>query len=232
MGFDVSSSQNFGFKCLINRPAICNARAKCIPSDANNFRPFTNGLGFAFIGKKMINSAVALLLLVCAPSAIVRTIAKIVVESINCISSWRLSHVGKKVRKIKPAITDGDTTASIILVGLIFWIITALFYSKPNNVKPRFRLPMFGVIKTHVGGACGRAFITKAATGSNFICLKMRHLYFFDASAITQTIEVAKRASIWRVANHNQSPESGANKIGPEHAYTPGTNVGELYHAV
>jgi hypothetical protein len=86
---------------------------------------------------------IGLLLASCFPSAVLRRIRTIIVDSSESKSTRAFTHVGEEVFKgITPTLTNGDASTPVALVRVVIGIITASFHACPAGVLRLFRLAM------------------------------------------------------------------------------------------
>ena len=85
---------------------------------------------------KIIPSIVALLHPI-SPTAILWRIICVVIPAFNCHSRWALAHIGHKVSKVSPPRTDSYSTCSIILKGMIGWVLAAISHCGPDSISSR-----------------------------------------------------------------------------------------------
>lgn len=87
------------------------------------------------------------LLFICRPSAIVRAVWSVIVDSVNCpfwpaqTSSHRaVPHVGEKQWEAIPSLANRYASAAVIFVVFTVWIVASVAHIKPymvNRVSPQ-----------------------------------------------------------------------------------------------
>ena len=69
------------------------------------------------------------------PATISGFIVTIIVKSFNPRSFWSLTHVIQEINKVKPSLTNSDSSASIILVRWIIGVEASLFHRLPRAIR-------------------------------------------------------------------------------------------------
>src|ERR1700674_5023317 len=81
-------------------------------------------------GFSRATTAVAVLFLLCCPTAIRCLIVAVVVDSVDrVLGCWLLAHIGKKIRKTirpEPTVTYLDTSAAVRGIMFIIWVKAAV----------------------------------------------------------------------------------------------------------
>jgi hypothetical protein len=106
--------------------------------------PLGKRLAFAFPSVKNIWSAIVALDLASGPTAVVRFIRAININSINRMQIRRaLSHVSVEIFEgIFPSLTDRDTATSVAFICGIIWISASGLQAQPSPILDRFAAPM------------------------------------------------------------------------------------------
>ena len=86
----------------------------------------------AFIREPKVRYPIIGLLALGRPSNIAGFVVATIILAINRSSIWSFSHVGEKVFKLSPAITDRNSSFFVMFVGWITWAGTT-----GNHVLPR-----------------------------------------------------------------------------------------------
>lgn len=170
-------------KSLLRSHAL-NTNSCTISASVNviNVEPFRKSFCFIIYCYQFISSRITTLLLLCYPSTIKRTIRAIVIYSVDskkfvisnkCIKT-------KSNKRILPSRTNNNSSATIIFISSIFWIITSLFYTLPYTIKSCSRQIMFG------SNFFVKLLIKASTTSSNSINESITSNYRLF-SAITQT---------------------------------------------
>jgi len=79
-------------------------------------------------------SSVKGLLSRCSPAAILWMIVTIIIYSIQSLAFWALTHVSKKVLKIKPSIADGYSAILVRCFAVIAFIKASLHHGSPRPI--------------------------------------------------------------------------------------------------
>ena len=80
-------------------------------------------------------TAIICLLFVSGPSAVFGTIRTIVVNPVQSLAIWTMSHVLKKVFKLQPAFANSDTPTSISIPILRFRIKAPILHPVPRPIR-------------------------------------------------------------------------------------------------
>jgi hypothetical protein len=86
--------------------------------------------------EKMVSAGVILLNLHRRPSAILRRIISIVVDSINGVFlAGLISHIVKEVlKRMSPPITNGDSTTTVVREPFVFFSVAPVPHARPRSV--------------------------------------------------------------------------------------------------
>lgn len=97
--------------------------------------PFSQRKSLTFVREQSIVSFVSTILLSCSPSAVLRGVRAVIVDSINLMFGRRTpTHVSKEVFVTIPTSADSDSSAPISGVGLRFWVVAPLTHGIPSSV--------------------------------------------------------------------------------------------------
>lgn len=117
------------------RPAINKTTTNKMVIQANVFRPSTDGLPFAAPFYKHIGSTIAALLFFRYPTAILRSVRTIVVNTIKTLSFRTRTHVGQKRGKDSPALAHGYASGSVVREPVASWVSAARNHVLPTVVR-------------------------------------------------------------------------------------------------
>jgi len=95
--------------------------------------PLSHGFRFTVERDKSIVAAIVVLLLVGCPSAVIRNITQIVVDSFQRHICRPLAHVGKEIRKSQPRIADGNSATSVTGICSVGWFRTPAYHTSPYD---------------------------------------------------------------------------------------------------
>lgn len=123
-------------------PAMAKAVVNPVCWDAQLAGPLSHDECFATKGQTDILPCVALLYFVCGPAAVALAIARIVVNAINAVTFWAITHVRIKGIKRLPCEVIVNAASSVQLVVLMGWLVAALFHGAPRVVRQRAREAM------------------------------------------------------------------------------------------
>ena len=82
----------------------------------------------------MFWSAVECLFARCRPTTVVERIRTVVIDAIQRLSKWRISHIGVEVFKDHPTFTNGNSTPAVVFERDGFWIEASRLHRFPAAV--------------------------------------------------------------------------------------------------
>lgn len=139
-------------------------------------------------------SQVALLLFTCGPLAVVRAIAAAVVDALNRVAVWSVTHVGNKQREVSPSLTDRYSSSAVTMVFGAMWVMASVKESCPN-------------IKESVAGPTMRdEVVAPAASATSNVAAQQVatcHVRLIATVAATQPNDLAIASTLSR-SNGNQ----------------------------
>ena len=142
--------------------------------------PLHHCLGFALKSHQAIVTFVIGLFFLCAPFAILRRIVTIVINAVNrMIRAWSFAHVGKKVFKLQPTVTNSNTASSIVHPLTQSGVATSAPHPLPTAIFRCFRFPVLTKCITN-----GFSMPTPARNSTMFI--QYRTFYSSIIAALTQ----------------------------------------------
>lgn len=127
---------------LLDIPALGKTLKNALVRNAANTGPLANALGFAVYRKVFGVPLVVRLLKDGCPAAVFGAVRSIIVDAIKGMTFRRLSHVGKEIGEVQPAVTDLDSATSIRMVKLVGRALAPVFHLAPNSVKLAVRSPV------------------------------------------------------------------------------------------
>ena len=99
------------------------------------FGPDIDVFGYAFNRQKILGSSVAVLRGEICPTAILFAIAFVVVDAVKrCFWVRAWAHVLVEVFKRLPSLANRDAATSVVLVGVMRWIVASFSHAVPNLV--------------------------------------------------------------------------------------------------
>ncbi len=107
--------------------------------------PFRDGHSFAVECNQPRCSSIVSLFSIGRPFAVFRRIRTIVVNAVEGATFWSLSHVFVKIFKLLPAVTDCDTSSSIVSERFVFFVEASSNHAVPQCV---YKSPRFSVFYT------------------------------------------------------------------------------------
>lgn len=190
---------------------LVKSRPKSVSGYANVFSPLRKSFFSAFEFNKNIVSAVATLLFVSSPFAILRSVVTAVVNTLNRhVFIWFRPEIAVKVlERIDPSVTNFDASASVVMEGDVAWIKTSLFHGSP-------RLPFCGVC--HSVGAVVRSFgdiSLKATARLRPSTYKFRAYDGHLVPALTNAVPLnfTGVGSLWALLHNSESAKALARKV-------------------
>lgn len=136
--------------CARLAPALFAAKVRVFFSErmsafvmSSHFAPFFRSFNRSFLHSfvsgylpRSVLSAVASVFSMRYPPAIARLVVSIVINAVNFVSLWTLSHVSNKVTKRNsPPITHRYAPSSISVISLIVAVVAPLFHRAPNSIE-------------------------------------------------------------------------------------------------
>ena len=127
-----------------------------------------------------------------SPATISRLVVAVVVDTINALSGWSFSHIGKKVFKFVPSLANCNSTASVVLpVGRV-GVGASAPNVLPSSVHNGIRRPLAMAVS---GGCLTGAFSLKTAARTCMAASQIIHEGFCFVSAITEAKEFSVDSS-------------------------------------
>jgi len=126
-------------KCAFNWPIIFSQSLLNVAcGNTCYFSPLCNAMGFSLERDKFITPSVSRLLLMSGPSAILRGVTFVVVNSVKRFSMWFFPHVGKEINKgATPFVTDDNTSLSVRWVIIVARAMASANHFIPNIIGRR-----------------------------------------------------------------------------------------------
>ena len=194
---------NRGCQGFLNYPAslkpLRNGRFRDIVSN----RPIFKEHSLACQGQGPVVSSIPGLFFCCRPTAIFWAIIAIIVNTIKAMRrAWALTHISKKALKIKPSVTDGDSSAAVIFIVDSIRVKASAFHSSPDTI-------FWGIYQTVIFG------FLNAATTLYFGISEARHRSSkFSPAMAPATVMIFVTRGVYMGNRQNQYPsKSLAAKI-------------------
>ena len=122
----------------------------------------------------------------CRPSAILRFIVSVVVNSIKCLVLWSRSHICQKIFKgIYPAFANSNPAPAIKRPCWNIWTIATAFHGLPDSI---FRWNIFTLCESMSRRASARLFLVKTAATFGELAPERVHCYHCRISTIAKTL--------------------------------------------
>ncbi len=114
-----------------------------LASHMPKFGPLTQRMGFTVDGDKVIRLLVVGLRCMSSPTAILRRVGTIVVDTVQRASAWTHSHVPEECPKaIEPFLANPDTSCTVVNETRTVWIETPSFHVTPRIIFFGVALPV------------------------------------------------------------------------------------------
>jgi hypothetical protein len=153
----------------------------------------------------LIRGSVSSLSIDISPSAIVWAVVLVSIDTIKRHSFGPLAHIGKKVFKYLPSVTDFNSSCSVSIKSLVFGIITSTAHVLPRN--PRWRQ---GHSMSGHGNAM--ALATEASARSHQPPLKRITANFFGLAAVAAAKPAQILALRFSQSNNDKVSETLSSK--------------------
>ena len=126
-------------KSILNAPSSVYSFFECVSVNPAKIGPFHHCLCFAIKFNEMISSCIDRLFSFRSPTTIFRTIAFVIIYTINrMFGGWLFTHIFDKIiNRIAPAITNFYTSTSIVLKLFRLFIITSPYHRIPRSIFRR-----------------------------------------------------------------------------------------------
>lgn len=162
--------------------------------------PFGQDHSFATESQTMITRTISLLLFRCRPLAVFRRVSKIIIDALKRQSCGRIAHVGVKVFKTLPAVTDRNAASTIAMKFSIVRIPTTPNHRTPNPVSLSRRHSM----SCHDGKSS--LSVQAAATDSSSV-FKSGAANNRQIAAFAKALAVRETPDHSKIFNHGQATE-------------------------
>lgn len=176
--------------------------------DIEKISPLLNCLGFTVDRHKGVRSPVICLHFAYSPTAILRGVVSVVINSVYGMFRRRTwPHVGQKSREVvKPFVAHCDATLSVISTTRVSRVIASSFNIEPSKI--------LRTVGAAVGARSFRRFFTSITstrcdvTSSEIICGSNR---LIATRAVTKPCNIS--TDIFRSLSYNESPKNTTNFI-------------------
>ena len=164
-------------QCSLDRPSMSESTMKCVGFHAKSTRPLCYGKRSSMESYTPIAASIIMLLTYCSPSAIIRRITTIIINSVNAVFvRWPFAHVGDKGFNRVPSATNLNPTPTVVFIVFIIRIIAAAFHI--------FQRCVFRTLTQTVDSF---KFFTQAATGFCVTACKRPHYNNMFSSTFANT---------------------------------------------
>lgn len=108
--------------------------------------PLREGMCLSAERQQAIIAAVVLLLSPCSPTAIIRSVIRIIIDSVKCAFPWGArTHICiKGLKAIAPPFTDANSPSAIVMVHVVFRVIASSFHVIPHCILNAIRETVTG----------------------------------------------------------------------------------------
>lgn len=236
---------NWLSQSTIHGPSAIQSRPKCAQLHASFLSPSSYTLRPARECQKHVLTAVAILFLSRGPSAVIRAIIAIVVDAVQGLSLWPISHIFVKgSERLSPSVAYANPSSSIVRVCSVVWIAAATDHLAPNAIFGRISHSMrckslachisrqapatFSISTAQVGGHYDNHVSALASTEptSNAFVFRARKRLLYEAIERNnsqpakllsgQVFVVVSAASRIRIS-HDRSPKTGLARMARQH---------------
>lgn len=108
---------------------------QCGDKHATLVRPLREGLCSTVNSQAPVVAFVVALDFMRRPSAITRFVVAVIVDAIDRVARWALSHVGQKIdERVTPSVAHGNTTCAVVMVTVVAREVAAAFRSIPRVI--------------------------------------------------------------------------------------------------
>ena len=129
------------FRCFSSVDSIVDS----VVVNTCDFRPLSDSFTHTFKLNKMVCSSISGLLFFRRPSAVLRRIIKVIVNSIERVmAAGAIAHIGYKLAKALPLSAYSYASASISVVVVIFRVAASGFHGGPCSILACFAKHMRG----------------------------------------------------------------------------------------
>jgi hypothetical protein len=156
-----------------------------VSMNVGNFSPLSNREGFTIVSEESIIPFVAMLLLARRPAAVAWLIRPVVIDAVKrMLRRGSPSHIEKEILKLRPAVTNGDTSRAVVTIKLRSGATTAIKHLNPCLMLGSFihavrRIIFRSKLSLETPAACSVAITQRDST----------YYFLFSAIAATQPIE-------------------------------------------
>ena len=151
----------------------------------------------------MPRSTVIGLLTLGSPSAIVRLVITVIVDAVNRVRRRRtVAHVSEEVLERVPSFADCDTSSSVISIGAIARVKTAVSQCSPSSI--------FSRVRSMVSPCCFGSCASTLALETSATLPKWWPGNLYNSSTVTAAKPKIPfvSAQVLRFAQYKQSPET------------------------
>lgn len=174
-------ADRFGESAL-NRPSVTQSITDGLSRYPKTTAPLRNRHRLTTIGEVVILSCVAVLLRDCRPTAILRRVRSVIIDTVYRASVRTLAHVGKEAgERLAPSGTDGNATRPISLVRFVARGVASRNHLAISVPQVMSRVPMRRVVFSRCIGA-------QAAAASCFSCGNFRAFYLAVCTAVALAV--------------------------------------------
>lgn len=224
-----SNSQELDFnwagECFFQRPSPVKPIAHRIIRNPQSLADFDKASSEAPKCHDPITSLISSLFFTRGPFAVARLVAFRVVLALNG-KPWRFfSHIGQKIRKRLPALTDRDTASSIIFEICAFGV-----GATSNHIQPHF-IDRCGVTASCVAvcsTTISQKLAVKTSTGTSGSGYQITILNFFLIPAIAQTQATPFELSRWHPSGGSISDDGKSCETATDEGCFGGHRIGSF----
>jgi hypothetical protein len=167
------------------------------------FTKRSNAAGDTSNGVNHIGALISQLLSACSPLAIIWLVVAIIVLAVQGVPFGTFSHICQEVLKgIDPSGTNLDSTAAVVVIALLLWVVTAHLHVHPRTVGSVFKISMPVRHARHIGGCVSQATARICSS-----CYEIGPIGFHFLSALAKTTikelrSTCRSSAHWRISDY------------------------------
>lgn len=174
-------ADRFGESAL-NRPSVTQSITDGLSRYPKTTAPLRNRHRLTTIGEVVILSCVAVLLRDCRPTAILRRVRSVIIDTVYRAPIGAIAHIGKEVgERLSPSVADGNATRPVPLVGLVTGAVASRNHLRISVPQVMGRIPVCGVVFS-----C--RIWTQATATFRFSCGDFRAFYLALGATIARAV--------------------------------------------
>ena len=201
-------------QCAINTPASTVyplENGGVVNADLS--RPLGKRLGFPVVSKQRVRTLVVHLIDAVRPSAIARFIVAVVIDALNRVTFWAITHVCVKGSKGLPLWTNGDSTPTINRVLVVVRVAASRLHVAPAVVGSRWLLCMTSITNTMLKVSSRGFLVALAAARSGHAFVKTSLVNAFLLPASTKAVPIPMASFVFGPANNRPTTKDLTSEV-------------------